>query len=45
MGIDFIDMYVIHWPDPIAYVEEAWETLAELVKEDKIGHIGVPIFQ
>jgi aryl-alcohol dehydrogenase-like predicted oxidoreductase len=44
MGIDFIDMYMIHWPDPIAYVEEAWETLAELVKEGKVGYIGVSNF-
>jgi aryl-alcohol dehydrogenase-like predicted oxidoreductase len=44
MGIDFIDMYMIHWPDPIAYVEEAWETLAELVKEGKVRYIGVSNF-
>ena len=44
MGIDFIDMYMIHWPDPIVYVEEAWETLAELVKEGKVGYIGVSNF-
>jgi aryl-alcohol dehydrogenase-like predicted oxidoreductase len=44
LGIDFIDMYMIHWPDPIAYVEEAWETLAELVKEGKVGYIGVSNF-
>ncbi len=44
MGIDFIDMYMIHWPDPIVYVEEAWETLAELKKEGKVGCIGVSNF-
>ena len=44
MGIDFIDMYMIHWPNPIEYVEEGWETLAELQKEGKVGVIGVSNF-
>jgi aryl-alcohol dehydrogenase-like predicted oxidoreductase len=44
LGVDFIDMYMIHWPDPWVYVEEAWETLAELKKEGKVGCIGVSNF-
>ena len=44
MGIDFIDMFMIHWPNPIEYVEEGWETLAELQKEGKVGVIGVSNF-
>ena len=44
MGIDFIDMFMIHWPNPIEYVEEGWETLAELQKECKVGVIGVSNF-
>jgi aryl-alcohol dehydrogenase-like predicted oxidoreductase len=44
LGIDFIDMYMIHWPFCWEYVEEGWETLAELKKEGKVGCIGVSNF-
>jgi aryl-alcohol dehydrogenase-like predicted oxidoreductase len=44
LGVDFFDMYMIHWPFPIEYVEEGWETLVELKREGKIGQIGVSNF-
>ena len=44
MGIDVIDLYQIHWPEPDNYVEEAWDTLAEMVKEGKIRYAGVSNF-
>ena len=44
MKIDTIDMYMIHWPNPIEYVEEAWETFVELKKEGKVRNIGVSNF-
>ena len=44
LGIDFIDMYMIHWPFCADYIEEAWETFTELIKEGKIGYIGVSNF-
>jgi aryl-alcohol dehydrogenase-like predicted oxidoreductase len=44
LDVDAIDMYMIHWPDPIQYVEEAWETLTELKKEGKVRNIGVSNF-
>ena len=44
MGIDSIDMYMIHWPFCVEYLEEAWETLAELKKEGKVRTIGVSNF-
>jgi aryl-alcohol dehydrogenase-like predicted oxidoreductase len=44
LGIETIDMYMIHWPRPIEYVEEAWTTFTELIKEGKVRYIGVSNF-
>jgi aryl-alcohol dehydrogenase-like predicted oxidoreductase len=39
-----MDLYQIHWPDPDADIEEAWETMAALKQEGKVRHIGVSNF-
>lgn len=44
LGVDRIDLYQIHWPDPDAEVEEGWETLARLRDEGKVRWIGVSNF-
>lgn len=44
MGVDAIDLYLVHWPNPIEYMEEGWRTCSELVKEGKIRYIGVSNF-
>jgi aryl-alcohol dehydrogenase-like predicted oxidoreductase len=44
LGIDVIDLYQIHWPDPDPDIEEGWSTLAKLKKEGKVRHIGVSNF-
>jgi aryl-alcohol dehydrogenase-like predicted oxidoreductase len=44
MGINVIDLYLVHWPNPIEYMEEGWRTCSELVKEGKIRYIGVSNF-
>jgi len=44
LKVDCIDLYQIHWPDPDADVEEAWETLARLKEEGKARWIGVSNF-
>jgi aryl-alcohol dehydrogenase-like predicted oxidoreductase len=38
---DYIDMYQVHWPDPLVPVEETAETLLGLYKQGKIRAIGV----
>jgi aryl-alcohol dehydrogenase-like predicted oxidoreductase len=41
---DRIDLYQLHWPDPLAPVEETAATFGALVKEGKIRMIGVSNF-
>jgi aryl-alcohol dehydrogenase-like predicted oxidoreductase len=38
---DYIDIYQVHWPDPIVPVEETAATLRELYEQGKIRAIGV----
>ncbi len=44
LDIEVIDLYQIHWPDPDQEIEEAWSTMADLVKEGKVRYIGVSNF-
>jgi aryl-alcohol dehydrogenase-like predicted oxidoreductase len=44
MGIDVIDLYLVHWPMPLEYMEEGWQTCADLVKDGKVRFIGVSNF-
>jgi aryl-alcohol dehydrogenase-like predicted oxidoreductase len=44
LGTDAIDLYQIHWPDPATPFEDTAETLAALVDEGKVRHVGVSNF-
>ena len=44
LGVDHIDLYQLHWPDPHTPAEETAGALAELVREGKIRHIGASNF-
>ncbi len=44
LGIDVIDLYQIHWPNPDSDIEEAWTTMADLVENGKVRYIGVSNF-
>ena len=41
LGIDCIDLYQIHWPEPDEEIEEGWGAVAELVEAGKIRYAGV----
>jgi aryl-alcohol dehydrogenase-like predicted oxidoreductase len=41
LGVDTIDLYQIHWPEPDEDLEEGWEALVRLKETGKIRNIGV----
>jgi aryl-alcohol dehydrogenase-like predicted oxidoreductase len=41
LGIEHIDLYQVHWPDPKVPAAETAGALRDLVAEGKIGHVGV----
>lgn len=48
LGLDQVDLFLIHWPLPTRYGGDfvsTWETLAELQQEGKTRSIGVSNFQ
>jgi aryl-alcohol dehydrogenase-like predicted oxidoreductase len=44
LGVETIDLYQVHWPNPESEIEEGWEQLAKLQKQGKIRWIGVSNF-
>lgn len=44
LGVETIDLYQMHWPEPDEDVEEAWEEMAKLADEGKVRYIGVSNF-
>ncbi len=44
LGIDCIDLYQIHWPEPDEEIEEGWGAVAELIQAGKIRYAGVSNF-
>ncbi len=41
---EHIDIYQVHWPDPLVAIEETAEAMHALFREGKIGAIGVSNF-
>ena len=41
LGVDYIDLYQVHWPDPLVPREETAEEMSKLVEEGKIRAVGV----
>lgn len=44
LGVDVIDLYQCHWPDPNASIKETFGELKRFQEEGKIKHIGVSNF-
>jgi diketogulonate reductase-like aldo/keto reductase len=46
LGMDYLDLYLIHWPQPMygTYVE-SWKAMEKLYKDGRVKAIGVSNFQ
>ncbi len=44
LGVDVIDLYQVHWPNPDADIEEGWGEIAKLIEEGKVRCAGVSNF-
>src|SRR5208283_3037463 len=44
LGVETIDLYQIHWPNPENEIEEGWDALARLREQGKLRWIGVSNF-
>lgn len=44
LGVEVIDLYQMHWPEPDEQIEEAWEAMSHLAKQGKVRYVGVSNF-
>ncbi|HUE99693.1 MAG TPA: aldo/keto reductase, partial [Anaerolineales bacterium] len=44
LTMDYVDLYLIHWPRIGMKLEETFRALNKLVKDDKVKHLGVSNF-
>jgi diketogulonate reductase-like aldo/keto reductase len=44
LKMDYLDVYLIHWPNPLIRLEDTFAALNQLVREGKVKHIGVSNF-
>ena len=44
LGVETIDLYQIHWPQPDEDIEEGWGAIADAVKDGKVRYAGVSNF-
>lgn len=40
LGLDYIDLYQVHWPDTVVPIEESMEALDRLVQAGKVRYLG-----
>jgi diketogulonate reductase-like aldo/keto reductase len=44
LGTEYIDLYLIHWPNPFISLKDTFRAFNQLVREGKVKHIGVSNF-
>jgi len=44
LGMDYLDLYLIHWPSSRIPLKETFRALNQLVREGRVRHVGVSNF-
>jgi diketogulonate reductase-like aldo/keto reductase len=44
LGMDYLDLYLIHWPSSSIPLSETFRALNQLVREGRVRHVGVSNF-
>ena len=44
LGLDYLDLYLIHWPSAGMRLDETFRALNELVRDGRVRHLGVSNF-
>lgn len=44
LGVEVIDLYQIHWPNPDEEIEEGWSAMSMLIREGKVRYGGISNF-
>jgi diketogulonate reductase-like aldo/keto reductase len=44
LGTEYIDLYLVHWPNPVLPLKETFRALNDLAREGKVRHVGVSNF-
>ena len=44
LGMDYLDLYLIHWPSRGIPLSESFRALNQLVREERVRHLGVSNF-
>ena len=44
LGVEVMDLYLMHWPVPDEDIEQGWQEMVKLKKEGKVRYIGVSNF-
>jgi len=45
LGTDYVDVYLVHWPDPLTPFEETMQALDDIVRAGKARFVGVSNFR
>jgi aryl-alcohol dehydrogenase-like predicted oxidoreductase len=45
LGTDWVDVYLVHWPDRETPFEETMQALEEVVRDGKVRHVGLSNFK
>jgi len=45
LGTDYVDVYLVHWPDRLTPFEETMQALDDIVRDGKVRYVGLSNFK